>query len=150
MPRDLLAAEYWQCENWADIAPTASLRVTRYAAKFIGGMLVPTTFPALTFGVFRIGFLCRRMTEGRGFRCNSVVNVHNFLRLASHISAEIGVCERNVMLEVDKPVAKVQRKRSPWTATITRRPPQPSKGDVEGSDAWRDGEDAHIRVRRMA
>lgn len=140
-----LLAEYVAMRELGGISPHTAKswrQFTRYAAKFMGGMLVPDVSGA-DLRRFQNRLLMSKDDGGQGLSCNSVVNVHNFLRLAFAYFAEIGVCERNVMLEVGKPVARYKE-----AFALDSYDYPPTAAALEGM--WREDAGATVKMRTYA
>lgn len=140
-----LLAEYVSTRELGGISPhtAKSWRLfTRYASKFMGGTLAPDVSGA-DLRRFQNRLLTPKEDGGQGLSCNSVVNVHNFLRLAFAYFVEIGVCERNVMMEVAKPVARYKEAFS-----LDSYDYPPTAAALEG--IWREDEGATEKMRAYA
>ncbi|WP_417754193.1 tyrosine-type recombinase/integrase [Slackia isoflavoniconvertens] len=140
-----MLAEYVATRELGGISPHTAKswrQFTRYAAKFMGGLLVPDV-SAADLRRFQNRLLMSKENGGQGLSCNSVVNVHNFLRLAFAYFAEIGVCERNVMLDVGKPVARYKE-----AFALDSYDYPPTAAALEGM--WREDDSATVKMRTYA
>ena len=145
-----LLAEYVAMRELGGISPHTAKSWRQFTAMRLSSWAECSclTFPALDLRRFQNRLLMSKDDGGQGLSCNSVVNVHNFPSAGFAYFAEIGVCERNVMLEVGKPVARYKE-----AFALDSYDYPPTAAALEGmwrGGRGRDGEDAHIRVRRMA
>lgn len=140
-----MLAEYVRVREYGGISPhtAKSWRLfTRYAVKYMGGVLVPDISGA-DLRRFQNRLLMPKDDGGQGLSGNSVVNVHNFMRLAFTYFVEIGVCERSAMLEVGKPKTK---HKEAFSLDSYDYPPT-----VEALERlWRDDARATVKTRTYA